>query len=258
MSLSYLSFLILIPISSLVIYSFGVPIADFLRIMTDERVVAAFRVSFSSAFIAAMVNMVFGFFLALVLARYTFFGKRIIDAFVDLPFAIPSAVAGIALSVLFSPDGFLGRFLSIFNVSLGFSRAAIIVALIFAGFPFVVRTVQPVIEELDEALEDAAASLGANYFQIFFRVIFPSVLPALLAGTTMAFARGLGEYGSVIFISSNMPYETEIVPLLIVKQLMQFDYLSASAIGVSMLVIAFVLLLAVDMLQNRITKRKST
>ena len=256
--MSYLSFLILIPISALVIYSFGVPIADFLRIMTDERVVAAFRVSFSSAFIAAMVNMVFGFFLALVLARYTFFGKRIIDAFVDLPFAIPSAVAGIALSVLFSPDGFLGRFLSIFNVSLGFSRAAIVVALIFAGFPFVVRTVQPVIEELDEALEDAAASLGANYFQIFFRVIFPSVLPALLAGTTMAFARGLGEYGSVIFISSNMPYETEIVPLLIVKQLMQFDYLSASAIGVSMLVIAFVLLLAVDILQNRITKRKST
>jgi sulfate transport system permease protein len=258
LSLSYLSFLILIPISSLVLYSLRVPFNDFIEIISDERVTSAFRVSFISAFVAAMINFVFGFIIAWVLARYNFFGKRIIDACIDLPFAIPTAVAGISLAVLFSPEGFLGKFLSLFNVSLGFSRVGIVIALIFIGFPFVVRTVQPVIEELDSAIEDAAASLGANYFQIFFKVIFPSVLPALITGAAMAFARGLGEYGSIIFISSNMPYESEIVPLLIVKKLMQFDYLGASAIGVSMLIVAFAMLLAVDLFNNRLAKRRSS
>jgi len=257
LSVSYLSFLILIPISSLVLYSLKIPFKDYLHIISDERVISAFKISFLSALVASMINFVFGFILAWVLVRYNFFGKKIIDAFVDLPFAIPTAVAGISLAVIFSPEGFLGRLLLLFNISLGYSKAGIVIALVFIGFPFVVRTVQPVIEELDSAVEEAAASLGANYYQTFIKVIFPSVLPALITGAAMAFARGLGEYGSIIFISSNMPYESEIVPLLIVKKLMQFDYAGASAIGVTMLFIAFFMLLMVNFLQNNMLKRRS-
>jgi len=258
LSLSYVSFLILIPISSLVLYAAKIPPGEYFKIISDERVVAAFKVSFSAAFIAALVNFVFGFIIAWVLARYNFVGKKIIDAVIDLPFAIPTAVAGISLATIFSPNGILGKLLLTFNISFGYSRAGIVIALVFIGFPFVVRTVQPVIEELDSALEEAAASLGASYFQTFARVLFPTILPALVTGATMAFARGLGEYGSVIFISSNMPYESEIVPLLIVKRLMGFDYLGASAIGVTMLAIAFVMMLVTNILQNYMLRRRSS
>jgi len=250
LSLSYLSFLILIPISSLVIYAAKMPMGEYFKVILDERVIAAFKISFFSAFAAALINFVFGFIIAWILARYDFFGKKIVDACIDLPFAIPTAVAGISLAAVFSANGFLGKILLPFGISLGYSTAGIVIALVFIGFPFVVRTVQPIIEELDGTLEEAAASLGANYFQIFVKVIFPAVLPALVTGAAMAFARGLGEYGSVIFISSNMPYVSEIVPLLIIKKLMQFDYLGASAIGVTMLVIAFVMLFVTNMLQN--------
>lgn len=256
-SLSYITFLILIPVSALVLFSIKMPFSEFFRIISDERSVAAFKVSFLSAILAALTNFVFGFVIAWILARYNFFGKKIIDACIDLPFAIPTAVAGISLATIFSPEGFLGKLLLPFGISLGFSKAGIVIALVFIGFPFVVRTVQPVIEELDGTLEEAAASLGASYFKIFARVIFPSVLPALIAGTAMAFARGLGEYGSVIFISSNMPYETEIVPLLIVKKLLQFDYVSASAIGLTMIIIAFFMLFVVNFIQNYFMPRRS-
>ena len=258
LSLSYVTFLILIPLSALVVYSARIPVKEFWKIISDERVVAAFKISFFSAIFAAAINFVFGFIIAWVLVRYSFWGMKIIDAFIDLPFAIPTAVAGISLATVFSPDGFLGKMLLPFGISLGYSKAGIIIALIFIGLPFVVRTVQPVIEELDNAVEEAAASLGAGYFQIFVKVIFPSILPALITGTAMAFARGLGEYGSIIFISSNMPYESEIVPLLIVKKLMQFDYISASTIGVTMLIIAFIMLFVTNFLQNSIMQKGSS
>jgi sulfate transport system permease protein len=258
LSLSYISFLILIPISSLVIYAAKIPPAEYFKIILDERVIAAFKISFFSAIVAALINFVFGFIIAWILARHDFFGKKIIDACIDLPFAIPTAVAGISLAMVFSPNGFLGKLLSAFNISLGYSTAGIVIALVFIGFPFVVRTVQPVIEELDSGVEEAAASLGANYFQIFFKVVFPSALPALITGSAMAFARGLGEYGSVIFISSNMPYVSEIVPLLIIKKLMQFDYAGASAIGVTMLAIAFIMLLVINFLQSKMLKERSS
>jgi len=258
LSLSYMSFLILIPISALIVYAAKIPPAEYFKIILDERVIAAFKVSFSSAIAAALLNFVFGFIIAWILARHNFFGKKIVDACIDLPFAIPTSVAGISLATVFSSNGFMGKFLSLFNISLEYSRVGIVIALVFIGLPFVVRTVQPVIEELDSGVEEAAASLGANYFQIFFKVIFPSVLPAIITGAAMAFARGLGEYGSVIFISSNMPYESEIVPLLIIKKLMQFDYAGASAIGATMLVIAFVMLFITNILQNYMIKERSS
>jgi sulfate transport system permease protein len=258
LSMSYISFLILIPISALILYAAKIPPAEYFKIILDERVIAAFKISFLSAITAALINFVFGFIIAWILARHNFFGKKIVDACIDLPFAIPTAVAGISLATVFSPNGYLGKFLSMFGISLGYSMAGIVIALVFIGLPFVVRTVQPVIEELDSAVEEAAASLGANFFQIFYKIIFPAVLPALITGSAMAFARGFGEYGSVIFISSNMPYVSEIVPLLIVKKLMQFDYLGASAIGATMLVVAFIMLLIINFLQSRMSKEKSS
>jgi sulfate transport system permease protein len=256
LSLTYMSFLIFIPLSALIIYSARLSFEDFLSIVSDERVVTSFRISFLSTFLAAVFNFVFGLILAWVLSRYNFFGKRIIDALIDLPFAIPTAVAGISLAYIFSTNGILGSLLEKFGIQIAFSKAGIVIALIFIGLPFVVRTVQPVIAELDRELEEAASSLGANFSQIFRKIIFPSLLPALLTGFALAFARGLGEYGSIIFISSNMPYETEIVPLLIVKKLLQFDYRGASAIGVTMLVCAFALLLLINFLQTRVGRRK--
>jgi sulfate transport system permease protein len=256
LSLTYMTLLIFIPLSALVLYSARMPPADFWKIISDARVLSAFKISFSSAFFAALINFFFGLVIAWILTRYQFIGKRLIDAFIDLPFAIPTSVAGISLATIFSPQGFLGNVLERFGITIGFSKAGIVIALVFIGLPFVVRTVQPVIEELDAQTEEAAASLGANYYQTFARVIFPSIFPALLTGATMAFARGLGEYGSIIFISSNMPYESEIVPLLIIKKLMQFDYVGASAIGVTMLVIAFVMLFITNILQAYAKKRK--
>lgn len=256
-SLTYMTLLIFIPLSALVLYAARMPPRKFAAVILDPRVLAAFKVSFLSALTAAGINFFFGLAIAWVLTRYRFWGKRIVDAFIDLPFAIPTAVAGISLATVFSPEGFLGGFLKLFNISIGFSKTGIVIALVFIGLPFVVRTVQPVLEAFDQELEEAAASLGATYVQIFARVIFPSLLPALVTGTAMAFARGLGEYGSIIFISSNMPYQSEIVPLLIIKKLMQFDYVGASVIGITMLAVAFVMLFITNILQNYTKKRSS-
>jgi sulfate transport system permease protein len=257
LSVSYMALLILIPLSALALYAARLSPGEFLEIAANRRVAAAFGVSISSAFIAAAFNFFFGLVIAWVLCRYRFPGRRIIDAFIDLPFAIPTAVAGISLAFIFSPNGILGAPLKKAGIDLSYSKAGIVIALIFIGMPFVVRTVQPVIEELDAEVEEAAASLGAGFFQIFRRVIFPSIFPALLTGFAMAFARGLGEYGSIIFISSNMPYESEIVPLLIVKKLLQFDYRGASVIGLTMLICAFVMLLLINLLQVYAKKRRT-
>jgi sulfate transport system permease protein len=256
LSLTYMTLLIFIPLSALVLYAAHLSFAEFWKLIADERVLAAFKISFLSTFIAAAFNFVFGLIIAWVLTRYNFWGKKIIDALIDLPFAIPTAVAGIALATIFSPKGIIGGFLKHFGIDLSYSRTGIVIAIIFIGMPFVVRTVQPVIQELDKELEEAASSLGANFFQIFRKVIFPSLFPALLTGFALAFARGLGEYGSIIFISSKMPYETEIVPLLIVKKLLQSDYRGASAIGVTMLICAFVLLLFINFLQVYAKRRR--
>jgi sulfate transport system permease protein len=256
LSMTYMALLIFIPLSALVLYAARIPVRDFWALILDERILSAFKISFLSTFIAAAINVVFGLILAWVLTRYQFWGKKIIDALIDLPFAIPTAVAGISLAVIFSPRGIIGGFMQRFGIDISYSKAGIVIALIFTGLPFVVRTVQPVIAELDAELEEAAASLGANFYQIFGRVIFPALFPPLLTGFALAFARGLGEYGSIIFISSNMPYETEIVPLLIVKKLLQFDYRGASAIGVTMLVCAFVLLFLINLLQVYTKKRR--
>jgi sulfate transport system permease protein len=256
LSMTYMTLLIFIPLSALILYSTRMPLANVWAIISDERVTTAFKISFLSTLYAAVFNLFFGLIIAWVLARYSFYGKRIIDALIDLPFAIPTAVAGIALSFIFSINGILGSFLQKFDIEIAYSKAGIVIALIFIGLPFVVRTTQPVIAELDKELEEAAESLGANFYQIFRKVIFPSIFPALLTGFALAFARGLGEYGSIIFISSNMPYESEIVPLLIVKKLLQFDYEGASVIGVSMLICAFVLLLCINFLQVYAKRRR--
>ncbi|MFV0480536.1 MAG: sulfate ABC transporter permease subunit CysT [Campylobacteraceae bacterium] len=255
LSLTYMSILILIPLASIIIYSAQISLEDFKKIITDPQVISAFKVSFSYSLIAALLNVVFGFIIAWVISRYTFFGKRVVDALVDLPFAIPTAVAGISLAVVFSSEGFIGRFIPL-NPST--TNVGIIIALMFIGLPFVVRTVQPIIEELDSELEEAASSLGANFYQIFLKVIFPSIFPALLTGFALAFARGLGEYGSVIFIASNKPFFSEIVPLIIVKKAAGHDYVGASVVGVTMLLLAFILLLLINFLQAKIRKSRSS
>jgi sulfate transport system permease protein len=257
LSLTYMTLLIFIPLSALVLYAAKISFADFAAIVFNERTAAAFKVSFASSFFAAAFNFFAGLIIAWVLTRYRFWGRKLLDALIDLPFAIPTAVAGISLATIFSGNGIIGSFLEKFGVNIAYSKGGIVIALIFIGFPFVVRTVQPVIEELDKEVEEAAGSLGADFYQIFIRVIFPSLFPALITGFALAFARGLGEYGSIIFISSNMPYESEIVPLLIVKQLLQFNYEGASAIGASLLVCAFVMLLCVNILQNLMEKRRA-
>ncbi|GHS88078.1 sulfate ABC transporter permease [Campylobacterota bacterium] len=256
LSMTYLSLLVLIPLGGLFLYSTKVTPARFFEIATDERTIAAFRVSFGSSFLAGAINAVFGLILAWVLARYTFWGKKFIDSIIDLPFAIPTAVAGISLTAIFAKNGILGQLFVPFGINISYSAIGITIALTFIGMPFVVRTVQPVIEELDKEVEEAAITLGASYWTMFRRVIFPSIYPALLTGFALAFARGLGEYGSVIFISSNKAYETEIVPLLIFMQLMEYDYEEACAIGVLMLMCTFVLLLIINFLQSLSRRHK--
>ncbi|MDR2904450.1 MAG: sulfate ABC transporter permease subunit CysT [Helicobacteraceae bacterium] len=248
---SYLSLLVLLPLAALILYSAKLTAAEFIAIATDERVISAIAVSFKCAFLAAAINSFFGFVIAWVLARYEFFGKKFVDAVIDLPFAIPTAVAGISLCAIFAPDGVLGAALAKIDVQAAYSQVGIVIALVFIGFPFIVRAVQPVLEEADREVEEAAATLGASFWTTFRRVIFPCAYPALLTGFAMAFARGIGEYGSVIFISSNMPYESEIAPLLIVKKLTQFDYAGASAIGVIILLSAFIMLIFINILQSR-------
>lgn len=246
----YLSLIVFIPLSALLLKSFELSLADFWQVVTTERALASYRLTFGAAFVAALVNQVFGLLVAWVLVRYTFPGKKVVDALVDLPFALPTAVAGIALTALYAPNGWIGQYFHALGIKVTYSAVGVTLALIFIGLPFVVRTVQPVLEDIDKELEEAAASLGANRLQTFCRVIFPALVPSLLTGFALAFARAIGEYGSVVFISGNMPFRTEITPLLIMSRLEQYDYAGAAALGTVMLLISFMLLLLINALQH--------
>jgi sulfate transport system permease protein len=248
-TLLYLSLIVLIPLSALFFKTATLGWGGFWDVITADRVVASLRVTFLSSFIAAVINAFFGLIVAWVLVRYTFPGKRIVDAFVDLPFALPTAVAGITLATIYAPNGLLGQYFAAYGIKVAYTPVGIVVALTFIGLPFVVRTVQPVLEDVEIELEEAAASLGAGRLDVFRRVIFPAIYPALLTGFALAFARAIGEYGSVIFIAGNMPYISEISPLLIVAKLEQYDYAGATAIAVAMLLLSFVLLLSINALQ---------
>ena len=245
----YLSLIVLIPLSATFFKTATMGWDAFWSTISAPRVVASLRLSFGTSLLAGAINAVFGFLVAWVLVRYRFPGRRLIDALVDLPFALPTAVAGIALTAIYAPNGWLGSRLEPLGIKVAFTPLGILVALTFIGLPFVVRTVQPVLEEFESELEEAAATLGANRLQTFTKVILPAVGPALLTGFTMAFARAVGEYGSVIFIAGNMPMVSEITPLLIITKLEQYDYSGATAIAVVMLVISFVLLLLINLLQ---------
>jgi sulfate transport system permease protein len=249
-TLAYLGLIVLLPLAALVARTSGLSPAELWAIATTPRVVAAFRVSFGTALIAAVINVFFGLLVAWVLVRYRFPGHRLVDAMVDLPFALPTAVAGIALTALYAPNGWVGRLLDPLGIKVAYTPLGIIVALTFIGLPFIVRTVQPVLQDLEVEHEEAAASLGAGRWQTFTRVIFPAILPALITGFALAFARGVGEYGSVIFIAGNMPAVSEIVPLLIVSKLEQFDYAGATVLAVMMLLASFLLLLAINLFQH--------
>ena len=248
-TLFYLSLVVLIPLAGLFLKASTMDWPAFWQAVTAPRVVASYRLTIGASFLAALMNAVFGLLTAWVLVRYSFPGKRLANALVDLPFALPTAVAGITLTTRYAPGGWMGRLLEPFGVKAAFTPLGIMIALTFIGLPFVVRTVQPVLEELDKEVEEAAASLGANRFQTFWRVLLPCVFPALLSGFAMAFARGLGEYGSVVFISGNMPFRTEVTTLLIITKLEQYDYAGAAALGVVMLGLAFFLLLLINLLQ---------
>ena len=252
-TLLYLSFIVLIPLSAVFLKTFTMTGPAFWDTVTSPRVLASYRLTFGASFAAALLNAFFGLIVAWVLVRYEFPGRRFIDALVDLPFALPTAVAGIALTALYSQNGWVGQHLP---VKVSFTPIGVFVALTFIGLPFVVRTLQPVLEELHQELEEAAATLGANRWQTFRHVLFPLLSPALLTGFALAFARALGEYGSVIFIAGNMPMVSEITPLLIITKLEQYDYAGATAIAVVMLVAAFVLLLAINGLQAWTRKRQ--
>jgi sulfate transport system permease protein len=246
----YLSLLVLVPLASIFLRSVGLGWGHFWEIVATPRVLASLRLSFGASLLAALLNGAFGLLVAWVLVRYRFPGKRLVDAMVDLPFALPTAVAGIALSTLYAPNGWLGRLLAPAGIKVAYTPLGVMIALVFIGLPFVVRTLQPVLEELDRDTEQAAATLGASPWQTFSRVIMPALWPALLTGFALAFARGVGEYGSVIFIAGNRPMKSEIAPLLIVTRLEQYDYAGATAIAVVMLVISFALMLAINALQG--------
>ena len=255
-TLLYLSLIVLIPLSTLIFESFKLTWDDYIHIITSKRILSSFQVSFTAALVAAAVATIFGFITAWVLVRYSFFGKNIFHALIDLPFALPTAVAGIVLATLFQPSGLLGKFLlSIFGIQVAFKPLGIVIALIFISIPFVVRTVEPVLLEFETSMEEAGSSLGATRWQVFTKIIFPNIFPALLTGFALSFARGVGEYGSVIFIAGNIPYVSEIVPLLIVIKLEQFDIPGATAIALTMLVISFLLLLVINLLQHWARKR---
>ncbi|NBV83307.1 sulfate ABC transporter permease subunit CysT [bacterium] len=248
-TLTYLSVLVLIPLVALVVTASTITRHELVTILTNPRVIAAFKVTFSTAIVAAVINGIFGTLVAWVHARYSYPGKRLLDALIDLPFALPTAVAGIALTALFASNGWVGQFLVPLGINLNYSWWGITIALVFVGMPFVIRTVEPVLDDFDKELEEAARTLGATPWQTFVKVIFPLLLPAVLTGTTLAFARCLGEYGSVVFISGNMPMKTEIVPLLIITKLEQYDYVGATVIATTMLVLSFGLLLIVNLIQ---------
>jgi sulfate/thiosulfate transport system permease protein len=256
-TLLYLCLIVLIPLSAIFVKTFALTWPQFWATVTSPRVLASYRLTFGASLAAAMVNAVFGLVVAWVLVRYRFPGKRLVDALVDLPFALPTAVAGIALAALYAGNGWIGALLEPLGIKVAFTPLGVFVALTFIGLPFVVRTVQPVLEDVESELEEAAATLGANRFQTFARVILPTLLPALMTGFALAFARAVGEYGSVIFIAGNMPMVSEITPLLIITKLEQYDYAGATALAVVMLAISFVLLLAINLLQWWTRRRRS-
>lgn len=248
-TLVYLSLIVLIPLAAVFLRTTELSVHEFWAVVTTPRVVATYKLTFGASFLAAVINLVFGLLTAWVLVRYQFVGKKILDALVDLPFALPTAVAGIALTAIYAPNGWLGQWLEPHGIKVAFTPLGVVVALTFIGLPFVVRTVQPVLEDFSAEAEEAAASLGANRWQTFYKIILPAIWPALLTGFSLAFARAVGEYGSVIFIAGNMPMISEITPLMIITKLEQYDYAGATAIAVVMLVISFVLLLLINLLQ---------
>ncbi len=253
-TLTMLSIVVLIPLISLVVFTLEMDLKEIIEVITRQRVLASFKVSFLTAFIASFINAVMGMILAWVLVRYSFPGKKIMDGMIELPFAMPTAVAGIALTSLTTDQGLVGSFFARYGIKIAYTKIGITVALVFVGLPFVVRSVQPVLEKLDYSYEEAAGVLGASPFTIFWKVIFPEVLPALFTGFGLAFGRCLGEYGSVVFIAGNKPYETEIVPLIIMSELQEFDYSSATAIALVMLLVSFFILFLVNMIQARNTR----
>ena len=257
LTLTYLSLIVLIPLAAMFLRTMTLSWAEFWHIATDARVLAALRLSFGAAFAAALLNLVMGTLVAWVLVRYDFPLKRVLDATVDLPFALPTAVAGIALAAIYAPNGWVGQWLDPLGIQVAFTPLGVVVALTFIGLPFVVRTVQPVIQDLSLDVEEAAATLGATRVQTLTRVVLPSLAPALLTGTAMAFARAVGEYGSVIFIAGNLPYVSEIAPLLIIIKLEEFDYAGATAIGCLMLIASFALLFVINLLQSWQRRRMS-
>ena len=254
-TLAYVSLIVLIPLSAVFIKSFGIGWDGLWEILTSERILKSLQLSFSAALIAATVNVIFGLLLAWCLVRYSFPGKRIVDALVDLPFALPTAVAGIALTSLYAKNGWIGQYLEPFGIHVAYTPRGITLALIFIGLPFVVRTVQPVLSDIETELEEAASALGANRWQTISKVILPILFPALLTGFALAFARGVGEYGSVIFIAGNMPYKTEIAPLMIISRLEEYDYAGATTIAVVMLVLSFAILFLINLLQAWASRR---
>jgi sulfate transport system permease protein len=255
-TLFYLSIIVLVPLSALIFKTLSLTWDQFIEAVSAPRVMASYRLTFGASLIAACVNAVFGLLIAWVLVRYTFPAKRVVDALVDLPFALPTAVAGISLTALLAGNGWVGQYFEPLGIKLAFSPNGVVIALIFIGLPFVVRTVQPVLEDLEKELEEAAACLGASRLQTFVKVIFPAIFPALSTGFAMAFARAVGEYGSVIFIAGNMPMVSEITPLIIIGKLEQYDYAGATAVATVMLVISFVMLLVINALQG--WQRKQT
>ncbi|WP_020167660.1 MULTISPECIES: sulfate ABC transporter permease subunit CysT [Methylotenera] len=253
----YLSLIVLIPLSAAFIKTTDLSLSEFWAVVSAPRVVASYKLTFGASLLGALINAVFGLLTAWVLVRYTFPGKKIIDALVDLPFALPTAVAGIALTAVYAGNGWIGQWLEPLGIKVAFTPIGVIVALTFIGLPFVVRTVQPVLEDLESETEEAAASLGANRWQTFTKIIFPAIWPALLTGFALAFARAIGEYGSVIFIAGNVPFVSEITPLIIITKLEQYEYASATAIAVVMLVISFLLLFAINGLQWWVNRRST-
>ena len=248
-TISYLSLIVLIPLAAVFIKSSSLGWSEFWHVATAPRVMASYRLSFGASLLAAAINVVFGLMLAWSLVRYNFPGRRFVDALIDLPFALPTAVAGIALTVLYAPNGWLGQYLEPLGIKVAFTPLGVLVALVFIGVPFIVRTVQPVLEDLDVEFEEAAASLGATRFQTIRRVVLPALGPALLTGFALAFARAVGEYGSVIFIAGNLPMVSEITPLIIITKLEQYDYAGATTVAAVMLVVSFILLLIINALQ---------
>ncbi len=254
----YLSLIVLIPLSAAFIKTTELSLHEFWAVVSAPRVVASYKLTFGASLIAALINGAFGLLTAWVLVRYTFPGKKIIDALVDLPFALPTAVAGIALTAVYASNGWIGSWLEPHGIKVAFTPLGVIVALTFIGLPFVVRTVQPVLQDLEAETEEAAASLGANRWQTFTKIIFPAIWPALLTGFALAFARAIGEYGSVIFIAGNVPFVSEITPLIIITKLEQYEYASATAVAVVMLIISFLLLFAINGLQWWFNRRATT